>query len=537
MPGRFLPTASLTPLRIVFTLYAASILLEMVEHWTDPAATVVLVGLAALALHTFSRAAMLLFLGAATVYFLAFRFPEVANHVNLILFVNIALIGALAHSFCVDPAFDEDTLWLRIAPLLRLSIVATFAVAGFHKLNADFLDPAVSCITDFTYQVWLALRTDFAGTGAPTYAMVGLVGAGAVAAFARQRARDFRWPPIDWKAVLTPVAAIAVLGVVLVAINGAGHLATPKDIGIFAIALFVLCWQLVEAPLLLFRRFQWMALLVSLVVHAQLAMIRIVDFQAVALALLAAFVPAQMWAAWRDEATLRIGRLALNRLQLYLLLNVVAGGAVMAQHHFSSAPIPDAFVVTGVLFNTAVLIMIWPFLTGLFSRARTWRWEGVDVLSAKTPRWLYVVPVLIVPFGLTSHFGLRTTGNFSMFSNLRTEGDLSNHLVLRGNPLKAFGYQDDLVHFVRIDDAAAEIGHHYEPLQGMSLPMVEFRKLLLLWREDGRRIDLTIRYRGETRTYEDVANDPAWRVGGWSWAMRLLDFRAVQSERPNRCRW
>ena len=152
MLGSVARAPSLGPLGIVLALYYTSILLEMVETWLYPIATVTLLVLAAVALRWINRATILLFLGAATIYFLAFRFPEVANHVNLIVFVNLAIIAATLHSLATEKAFDPDGFYERLAPILRLSIIVTFSVAGFHKLNADFIDPAVSCITDFTFE-------------------------------------------------------------------------------------------------------------------------------------------------------------------------------------------------------------------------------------------------------------------------------------------------------------------------------------------------------------------------------------------------
>ena len=46
--------------------------------------------------------------------------------------------------------------------------------------------------------------------------------------------------------------------------------------------------------------------------------------------------------------------------------------------------------------------------------------------------------------------------------------------------MKFWGYQEDVVEIVSIDTDAARIGHHYGNLNGMLLPIVEFRKLLYL---------------------------------------------------------
>jgi hypothetical protein len=535
-PSLFNPD-TVGPFSIFVVLYYASILLELVEHWDHPLPTVFFCGLALLCLLRIDRLTFLLFLVASTAYFLFFRFPEVPNHVNLILFVNVALIAATLHSLLKERIIDLDAFYERVAPILRLSIIVTFSVAGFHKLNLDFINPVSSCITRFTGNIADVLKSDFLGIGVPTIVPVGFVALTCAGALIRERQRDFALPPIDWKAVLAPPIAIASVATILLLLTGGEFLDSGRNTALFVIAVFVLCWQLVEGPLLLIPRFQWVALVLSLIVHAQLAMIRIVDFQSVAVALLATFVPADMWRAWARQSMVGFGSLKLHRAQIYLLLNVVIGGTLMLLHNHTALSIPRQYVVTGILFNISILIVAWPFLTGLFSRSRTWHWHGTPVFHAATPRYLFIFPLCLLLFGMTSHLGLRTAGNFSMFSNLRTEGDLSNHLILRGNPLKFFDYQDDLVTVIEIDDELARIGHQYSPLEGRQIPMVEFRKLLLQWRLDGRPIPVTISYRGEVMRFDDIATAPGWRVGGRDWEMRLLDFRIVQEGRPNACRW
>ncbi|MEL6263995.1 MAG: hypothetical protein AAFR12_23415, partial [Cyanobacteria bacterium J06626_6] len=82
---------------------------------------------------------------------------------------------------------------------------------------------------------------------------------------------------------------------------------------------------------------------------------------------------------------------------------------------------------------------------------------------------------IILLFGLSPYLGLRTAGTFSMFSNLKTEGEYSNHFLLGQNQLKLWGYQEDVVEVLEIDDETARLGHKYRPLKGYKLPVVEFR--------------------------------------------------------------
>jgi hypothetical protein len=528
-----------SPFSVFVVLYVSAFLLEMVEHWTYPAVTLAFVVLSTVLLLRITRQRLFWIALTSTIYFAAFRFPEVANHVNLILFTNVAIILATVWSWLPSSRVrDDDAFFEMLQPLMRLSIIITFSVAGFHKLNTDFIDPAVSCTTGFSRTMWQTFWGEFLGLGVPTALAVGLVFAAAVLVLARERRRDFAWPRVDWHAVAAPFVAIATLAtVLLVIVTGTEPVTSPRNAVLFLVAVFVLSWQLVEGPLLLVPRLQWVALCLSLLVHAQLAMIKIIDFQAIAVALLATFVPAEVWTAWLKAAPLGLGGLRLHRIQVYFGVNVLLGGALMWLHNHGGAPVPEPYALTGLLFNLTVLVLIWPLLSDLFSRKREWRWRGTPVFHSLTPKLLYLVPVALVLFGLTSHFGLRTAGNFSMFSNLRTEGETSNHLLFGSNPLKFAGYQEDVVLIHEIDDDLARIGHQYRPLDDRALPVVEFRKLLLLWREAGRAVPIVLEHEGRVVRSDDIASEPEWRVDSWDWEMRLMDFRQVQPEGPNTCRW
>jgi hypothetical protein len=186
-----------------------------------------------------------------------------------------------------------------------------------------------------------------------------------------------------------------------------------------------------------------------------------------------------------------------------------------------------------------VLILIWPILSELLGGKRLWRWKGVSVFDRRTPKFLYALPGLLLLFGSTSYLGLRTAGNFSMFSNLRTEGATSNHVLLGSNPLKIWGYQEDTVHVLEFDPDTVKTGDHYTPrnLKGNYLPVVEFRKAVANWAKKGMVVPIVFEYQGQVITSDNIAVDPDWRPSGWDWEMILLDFREIQPGGPNACRW
>ncbi len=165
----------------------------------------------------------------------------------------------------------------------------------------------------------------------------------------------------------------------------------------------------------------------------------------------------------------------------------------------------------------------------IFSSSRRPVWGGVPVLNQHMPKFMFVFLVLLFLYGMTSYLGLRTAGNFTMFSNLRTEGTSPNHLLLRSNPIKVWGYQEDVVRLKEIRNARW--------LEGKSLPVVEFRKRISEWTQVGRTVPLVLEYRGETYSTEDIVRDPVWRTEKRNWEMMLLAFRVIQPEGPNQCTW
>jgi len=67
--------------------------------------------------------------------------------------------------------------------------------------------------------------------------------------------------------------------------------------------------------------------------------------------------------------------------------------------------------------------------------------------------------------------------------------------------------------------------------------VVEFRKLIYRWTRAGMTVPVTLEYQGQVHSSEDIVHDPVWRTAERDWEMRLMDFRVIQEEGPNACRW
>jgi hypothetical protein len=498
-------------------LYMAAFLLELAERWRHPTATLVTLALVLLLFRVgITRLRFLGFLAAITAYFLLTQFPDVANHVNIALYCNFLLMAGLGWSLLRrrDYPGDEEAFEL-LRPVLQVSLLLVYALAGFAKLNRDFLDPAVSCVGAMVGSLTRTALNDVAGMP------VGAVLAAALLVAASRLPA----PRGLGRGLLVTAALVLIAGIAL------GRLAAERPPSVAAwmvlgMAVLVILWELVFGPLLAVPALQGAMLAFSLSMHATLALIGFVDFGALALALLFPFVPGAYGDMLGAPVRLPFGAPRLPRPYLYFAIGMLAGV-------FSAM---GRRLIAGVLFNAAALVLLWPMLATLASRTRP-AWRGVRLSNPLTPRWLYAFPALLLLYGLTSYLGLRTAGNFTMFSNLRTEGERSNHLLLANNPLKRWRYQEDTVRFIEIDDRHAEIGYQYQPLRGNRLPVVEFRKLIEQWTRAGVTVPMTFDYAGTTYRTSDIAGDPVWRAAGWDWEMRLMDFRVIQQEGPNQCRW
>jgi hypothetical protein len=504
-------------------LYMTALFLELAERWTYPVFTLVTLLLAALLVWIgITRVTFLIFVVVTTSHFLLVQFPDVANHVNVAIYCNVLLVIGIAYSLVRGREFptDDDGLEL-LRPLLQLSMILVYALAGFHKLNADFFNPAVSCVADLLGDLTRMARSRVVGVPTRLVLLAGILLLVHALLSARWARRSL--PPVVRLGALGATLVASVLVFTLASAIPPAALATA----ILAMAVVVILWELIGGLLLSVPRLQAPVLAFSWTMHATLALIGFVDFGAFALTLLFTFVPRPYRELLNVRLRVPIADRTVQRVHLYFALCVLAGISAGLGRR----------LLGGLLFNLAALVFIWPVIAMAVSPSPKPAWTGVPIAGRLTPRWMFAFPVLLLLHGLTSYLGLRTAGNFSMFSNLRTEGALSNHLLLGGNPLKVWGYQEDAVRFIRIDDRRARIGYQYQPLEGSLLPVVEFRKLIYAWTRAGATIPLTFEYRGTLHSTSDITHDPTWRTPARDWEMRLMDFRAIQPDGPNSCRW
>jgi hypothetical protein len=507
------------------TLYLIALYLEPAERWLYPVFTGALLALMLTVLAVgLTRWTLPLVLVPATLQPLVTQFPDVANHVNVEIACSVMLLVAIGYSIAHRDRFPtDDDCFELIRPVLQVTMVALYVMAGFAKLNTDFLNPAVSCVGDMVHDLRsvAAIRVPLLRLPAGPFliAGVGLVAAALVTTRGTGRAVRPMTRAGTFGLIVAP--GILTLGLAPIAPAKAAALA------ILAMSCIVILWEFVGGMLLTVPRLQGPLLAFCWMMHATLSFIGFVHFGALAFAMLFTFLPAQYMDLMTRGVRLPLVNRTVPRVQVCFGIAALAGVVSGLNERLPAA----------ILFNLATLVMLWPVLRSLAAQAPRPVWPGTRIGNRLTPAWFYALPVLLVLHGLTGYVGLRTAGNFTMFSNLRTEGAESNHLLLGTNPLKIWGYQEDLVHFTAFDKRLSPPSYEGQSLEGQELPVVEFRKWIYRWTEAGAVVPMTFVYRGQAYRTPNIVADPAWRTPERSWAMRLMDFRIIQSEGPNRCRW
>ncbi|MBV7334381.1 hypothetical protein KFU94_40330 [Chloroflexi bacterium TSY] len=450
-------------------------LLDMTEKWDFPLASVgFLLLVIVIVLRSVRRWEFFAFLVLSTIHILLSEFPDVGNHNNLTIICNLLLMTGIIHAGVQSRSDkDDDGVFELLMPPLRIILSLVYFFAGFHKLNSDFFHPDVSCGIGFFEGVLDLLHLP--------------------------------------------------------------DLVLPQNI-LFIIPLFVLIWELGGGLALWSRKLQAPMLLVSWMMHAILAQMVFFDFSSMAFALLLTFLPHPYWDLIMGKSAVQWGSLRLQRAHVYFWCNVVV--AIVAGFYFWQNGYQPAFHRwQGLALNIGFLLVIWPLLWHIAKKLPSFQWPGVPMWNRQASGWWVLFPIFVFFYALNPYFGLRTAGTFTMFSNLRTEGETSNHLLLGSNPLKRWTYQEDVVEIIELDPR-----HTRNPdrsLSGYLLPVVEFKKQIYQWRTQGmHNMYATFRYHGHTYSVQDISTENPWNVASRDLEMFLLDFRVIQTNpTPNACRW
>jgi hypothetical protein len=175
----------------------------------------------------------------------------------------------------------------------------------------------------------------------------------------------------------------------------------------------------------------------------------------------------------------------------------------------------DQWIIAWIVYAG---ICLWAFVIEAFKRQLQ---DTTPLFRIRGAQW--VVPPLLVLNGITPYLGLKTENAFAMFSNLRTEGGVSNHLIAPAGA-QLFRYQDDLVQVTsssnRLLTAVAR--------DGLLIPYFEVRSR--------PRASVAYRLNGGEVRWDRVADDPRYPGPVPVLLRKALAFRPVDPGPDQRCR-
>lgn len=326
--------------------------------------------------------------------------PFTPNHITFEFIINAGMIGALVWAIArfyqrggstamlETPAVRENLLE-TFAPITRVSLLILYFYAVLHKLNWDYFNVDISCST-FLLQGY-SERLPFL----PDTMLA-------------------RW--------------LAVWGTLIIEAT---------------IPLF-----------LAFKRTRWAGIFLGLAFHFFLSVHPhpgLYSFSGLLFALYMLFTPTTFANDIQHalEAKVKNGQQWASRLRLiFALMVVLMVLSVLTIGRFKpGVSYYLNYVGLGIWFGWGALLMV------LFSLGLTSSGRGAvryPAIFSVRPIALWVIPIVVLFNGMNPYLGLKTQTSFSMFSNLRTEGGISNHLFIPSS-LLVKTLQSDLIEILETD--------------------------------------------------------------------------------------
>lgn len=405
---------------------------------------------------------------------LAITLPDVGNHWFLAGLINLSLLIVLGWMWLANrKAPSHVAFFAQAAPIIRAQIVVFYFFAAFSKLNSDFFDPQISCASVF-----------LTGTANSLFA--------------------------GWGALRSEAARIASIA-------------------------FIAGSESLIVLLLAIRRTRTIGVAYAVFFHFVIAldpMQHVFDFSSLLYAAFALFLPASFF-DWLNQTAASTYR-------------AITGGAKLLDVFFAVILLGMMGVVlvarlTYELSNTVLMLLLagryilWLLFAGvcIFFLAKYLITHRATPPLASAFRLINplhaIFPLVIFVNGLSPYVGHKTQESFTMYSNLRTEGGVSNHFLVR-NPLYLFDYQNDLVTLISSSDKKLKSYAEHK----FKLPYIEFRNYV------SQRPEIAVTYEHASRRFALArAGDQAEFVAPVSILQsKLMTFRPVgKSTVQNYCPW
>jgi hypothetical protein len=410
-------------------------------------------------------------------YFIFDKYPRVANHSTLIFFVNIYLLFSLL----TRKLLQKDKLIINNNDflVLRWSLIIVYFFAGFHKLNYDFLFSVNSCANWFHNKLFYLLTDQIIK------------------------------PYPDFIYLISPIIIVIL--------------------------------EITESIALMFKRTQLIALCSFVLFHFYLSLGGFVDFASVCFSLMVAFIPSKDFEKYRYIFSQNINLIfvKVDQLCFYVIGIILIGLIVYMERTFNILQTNNhryIILISGLLFIINFIYFTLFFMKKLYAE-KIFVWDSEN-LFFKIPIQVYTFIILLLVQGSQNYLGLSTAGTFSMFSNLRTEGGSSNHILLKNNPLEIFPFQKDLVYIDKIDPPYYTINYTTTNIKNKVIPRVVFEEYLYnIKKLEIPKLDITLEYNTGKYLEKNILYNSSWTPHELELKHKILYFRQVHLGNDVQCVW
>lgn len=360
------------------------------------------------------------------------RWPFVANHILLEFLVELTILSAIVftmyrerQSVGTESVRIRDEIYDRFAPVLVAMMVVLYYIIFVSKLNWDFVNLDYSCLTGMYHDV------------------------------------------VDRFAGVVPV---------------------PLDRSAIQVALWAfLAIEILLPVMLTFRKTRYAAIVIALPFHLLLGLIGHRTFSAFIFGLYGLLCMAPLVELLGDLRS-RLSTVLIDRCAKAARIIVAAIAVALIIIYLVGVEMDPKgpFSVTHIGYS---LWFLWSCVVGLAYVAAIFRTPhfllttSPTVLGAVRPGWLWVFLGIAIFNGFSPYLGLKTETSYSMYSNLRTEGGVNNHMFMPA--LRLTGYQDDLVEIIATDHPMIQRMSEWYPLgdrtrsrHQMLVPYFELRRIV-----------------------------------------------------------
>ena len=414
----------------------------------------------------------------SSVVYNVLKWPFVVNHILVESLIDLTILAAIASTQISATGnrlrvSDEsrESIYDRFAPVVMVMLILMYYFAFVAKLNWDFINPEVSCVVVMSGD--LSRRFPFL-------------------------------PDADSTAWMMIAATLVVEAAI---------------------------------PLLLtFRRTRYVGVLVGAPFHILLGLVGHRTFAALAFALyglicmselapLVALVHRRVTGRFSVEVRRAIYHTSSSVLVVCFTLLVAA--ELTGQLRLGIGPLKIyripwlAWILWSLVLGTLFAICAW----------RRYRHNHVSRRQSADgrPGLLWAPVLLVVLNGMSQYLGLKTETCFTMYSNLRTEGGVNNHMFVPAWKLSS--YQEDVVQIVSSSIPELQAFAHGSDL----LTSFELRRALsatagdfeIVFRRNGE-VHQLYRRGDKTPNSELLRPHPLWRA-------KLLRFRPVSTAKCAPC--